>query len=165
MSKELVCNECGRNLGGISVFDFEGNIYCEDCFERLTVVCDCCGDRIWRDSAEGDSITVLCSHCYEYSYTHCENCDRLIHIEDALYEDDSDYPYCRECYERIRNNAIKSYNYKPEPIFYGDGKVFFGIELEVDGSGEDSGNAQKLLDLKTALKWKTSKQNIMQVLF
>ena len=146
MSKELVCNECGRNLGGISVFDFEGNIYCEDCFERLTVVCDCCESRIWRDSAEGDSITVLCSHCYEYSYTHCESCDRLIHNEDALYEDDSDYPYCRECYERIRNNAIKSYNYKPEPIFYGDGKVFFGIELEVDGSGEDSGNAQKLLD-------------------
>jgi len=145
-NQELVCNECGRNLGGASIFEFEGNTYCEECFCDLTVVCQCCSDRIWRDSAEGDSITVLCSHCYEYSYTHCESCDRLIHNEDALYEDDSEYPYCRECYERIRNNAIKSYNYKPDPIFYGNGKNFYGIELEIDGGGEDSGNAQKLLD-------------------
>lgn len=146
MSKELVCNECGRNLGGVSVVEFEGGIYCEDCFERLTVICDCCERRIWRDNADGDSFTQLCNHCYEYEYTHCERCGALIHNDDALYEDDSDYPYCRECYESIRNEAIKPYSYKPEPIFYGTGKLFYGIELEIDGGGEDSSNAQKLLD-------------------
>lgn len=146
MSKDLVCNECGRNLGGVSLFEFEGNTYCEDCFERLTAVCDCCERRIWRDSAEGDSLTLLCEHCYDYSYTHCERCGGLIHNDDACYEDDSDYPYCHECYERIINNPIKSYCYKPEPIFYGNGNIFFGIELELDCGGEDSSNAQKLLD-------------------
>lgn len=146
MSKELVCSECGKELGGVSVVEFEGGIYCEDCFERLTVICDCCERRIWRDNAEGDSFTQLCNHCYEYEYTHCERCGALIHNDDALYEDDSDYPYCRECYESIRNEAIKPYSYKPEPVFYGTGKLFYGIELEIDGGNEDSSNAQKLLD-------------------
>jgi len=146
MSKELICMECGKNLVGESVIEFEGNTYCEDCFERLTVVCDCCERRIWRDSAEGDSLTVLCRHCYEYEYTHCERCGCLIHNDDAYYEDDSDYPYCRECYEKIISNPIKNYGYKPTPIFYGEGNIFYGIELEIDKGGENSENAQLFLD-------------------
>lgn len=147
MSKELVCMECGRNLGGMSVFEFEENIYCDECFRRLTVLCDCCETRIWRDNAEGDSFIPLCRHCYDYEYTNCERCGTLLHNDDALYEDDSDYPYCQECYERIMSEPIKSYCYKPEPIFYGDNsKFFYGIELELDLGGEDSSKAQKLLD-------------------
>lgn len=146
MSKELFCAECGRELGEVSVFEFEGNIYCEECFEELTVVCDCCERRIWRDNAEGDSLTLLCEHCYSYSYTHCERCGCLIHNDSALYEDDSDYSYCQECYEKIMSEPIKSYYYKPEPIFYGNGSRFYGVELEIDQGGEVSSNAQKLLD-------------------
>lgn len=141
---ELICNECGKKLGGVSVFEFEGHTYCESCFIDLTVVCECCGDRIWRDSAEGDSFIVLCPHCYAYSYTHCERCSRLISNDSACYEDD--YPYCRECYERILSKPIKSYYYKPEPIFYGLGPRYYGLEIEVDCGGESDENAQKLLD-------------------
>ena len=144
---ELICNECGKELGGVSVFEFEGHTYCEDCFKRLTITCDNCGDRIWRDNAEGDSFIVLCEHCYDYSYTHCERCGKLIHNDNAYYEDDSDYPYCHECYERMMSNPIKSYGYKPEPIFYGnDSDIFYGIELEIDKGGEDNKNAKILLD-------------------
>lgn len=146
MSKELACNECGRSLGGETVIEFEDNLFCEECFRRLTVVCSCCERRIWRENAEGDSFTRLCEHCYEYEYTHCERCGMLIHNNDARYEDDSDYPYCQECYERIMNNPIKSYYYKPEPTFFGEGSLFYGIELELDQGGEVSSNAQKLLD-------------------
>lgn len=146
MSKELICNECGRDLGGVSVFEFEGNTYCVDCFNDLTVVCECCERRIWRENSEGDSITTLCEHCYEYSYCHCERCGCLVNNDDALYPDDSDYPYCRECYEKIMSEPIKSYYYKPEPIFYGNGSIFYGIELEIDKGGETNTNAQKLLN-------------------
>ena len=143
----LVCNECGRNLGGETVMEFENDIFCEECFLRLTVVCSCCERRIWRDDAEGDSFTPLCRHCYDYEYTNCERCGCLLENNSAYYyEDDSDYPYCQECYERIMAEPIKSYGYKPEPIFYGSGKIFYGIELELDCGGEDSSNAQKLLD-------------------
>ncbi len=147
MSKELICNECGKNLGGVSVFEFEGNIYCEECFERLTITCDCCGDRIWRDNAEGDSVYALCEDCYNSRFHNCTQCERLIHEDDCYYEDDSDYPYCRECFQRIMSNPIKSYGYKPNPIFYGsDSNIFYGIELEIDKGGEDDENAQTLLD-------------------
>ena len=145
-NQELVCNECGRSLGRESVYEFEGNIYCEDCLDELTVFCDCCERRIWRDNAEGDSYTTLCDSCYNYNYTHCEDCGRLIHNDDAYYEDDSDYPYCHDCFERIQTQSIKSYGYKPEPIFHGCGTIFYGIELEIDKGGEDNKNAKILLD-------------------
>ena len=44
----------------------------------------------------------------------------------------------------------KEYNYKPEPIFYGSGDLFMGIELEIDKGGEYNSNAQKLLNIANA---------------
>ena len=146
-NQELVCNECGISLGGESVFEFEGNIYCEECFDRLTVVCDCCGDRIWRDNAEGDSLTTLCEHCYDYSYGHCERCGRLVNNDDLYYlADEDDYGYCYDCYQGMISKPIKNYGYKPTPIFYGDGPLYLGIELEIDKGSESEENAQIFLD-------------------
>ncbi len=147
MNEKKVCSECGAVLKEGHTHSFDGQVFCEECFERLTTLCDNCGDRIWRDNAEGDSNYTLCSHCYEYSYTTCEDCGRLIHNEDALYEDGEDYPYCRDCFEKLNNDAIKNYSYKPEPIFYGSGNLFYGVELEIDKGGEEHSNAQNLLDI------------------
>ena len=36
---------------------------------------------------------------------------------------------------------------KPEPIFYGEGNRFFGVELEIDGAGETNTNAAKILEV------------------
>ena len=143
----MICSECGAVIGLGNAHEFDGHLICDDCFDSCTVTCDNCGERIWRDDAEGDSIVTLCSHCYEYSYTTCEDCGRLIHNKDAYYEDGEDYPYCRECFEKLNDNAIKNYSYKPEPIFYGLGNLFYGVELEIDKDGEESFNAQKLLDV------------------
>ena len=149
-NEKIVCSVCGIVLTEETTKSFEGQIMCEHCFDERTITCDNCGDRIWRDSAEGDSNYTLCSHCYEYSYTTCENCGRLIHNEDALYEDGEDYPYCRDCFEKLNDNSIKNYSYKPEPIFYGSGNLFYGVELEIDKGGEEHSNAQKLLDIANA---------------
>ncbi len=46
-----------------------------------------------------------------------------------------------------RNRSIHDYGYKPEPIFYGDSKRYFGVELEIDGAGKDSDNADELLSI------------------
>ena len=143
----IICSECGAVLTEEHAQYFDNRTFCHDCFEQLTTTCDNCGAIIWREHAEGDSNYTLCSHCYEYSYTTCEDCGRLIHNEDALYEDGEDYPYCRECFEKLNNDAIKNYSYKPEPIFYGSGNLFYGIELEIDKGGENSLNAQNLLDI------------------
>ena len=39
------------------------------------------------------------------------------------------------------------YGYKPEVIFYGQGDRFFGVELEIDGGGEYTDNAESILSI------------------
>ncbi|MEE1077241.1 MAG: amidoligase family protein [Acutalibacteraceae bacterium] len=87
---------------------------------------------------------MLCESCYETYYTHCNDCDRIIHRDHACYYDEE--PYCQSCYDRCsEERSIKDYGYKPEPIFYGDGNRFFGVELEVDDAGEDDDNAYEVI--------------------
>ena len=50
-----LCSECGAVLTEENVHNFDGRTMCEDCFNRCTVSCDNCGERIWRDNTEGDS--------------------------------------------------------------------------------------------------------------
>ena len=147
MEERFTCSVCGVNLEGNTVNSFEGEIFCDCCFDEQTVLCECCGTRIRRDRADGDGYITLCHSCYEYDYVNCESCGALIHTDDALYMDDDDYPYCSECYEKLTNKTIKHYNYKPETIFYGKGNLFYGIELEIDKGGEDEENAQRIIDI------------------
>lgn len=142
-----ICSECGAHINEGSTFSFDGKLFCEECFNKITTVCDNCGERIYKAHAEGDSCYTLCHHCYEYSYTTCEDCGRLIHNENAFYEDGEDYPYCRECFEKLNDTPIKNYSYKPEPIFYGSGNLFYGVELELDKGGENHENARQLIEI------------------
>ena len=43
-------------------------------------------------------------------------------------------PYCSDCYDSHYHAVIHEYDYKPEPIFYGSGPRYFGIELEIGGA-------------------------------
>lgn len=147
MKESRVCSVCGTSLKDEPFHDVGGRLLCDDCFCEHTVTCDNCGDRIMRNESEGDNMVTLCRHCYEYSYTHCEDCNCLLHNDDARYEDDSDYAYCEDCYQKLQEKAIKNYNFKPEPIFFGSGNLFYGVELEVDKGGEYEENAQILLNI------------------
>ena len=77
------------------------------------------------------------------------DCGRLIHYDDAYYdeEEDDDGPYCYDCYDRRRDrHVIKNYYYKPVPLFYGKGPRYFGVELEIDNGGESDSNARAILE-------------------
>ena len=142
----LYCSHCGTLIGEDEDFEaVNGEVVCIDCFERHTTTCDRCGETIWTDDRYGDEYTTLCHHCYENHYTRCSCCDTLIHEDDAYHLDG--YDYCSECYhdEVDRNRSIHDYGYKPEPIFYGDSPRYFGVELEIDGAGKDSDNADEIL--------------------
>ena len=41
----------------------------------------------------------------------------------------------------------KRYSYKPEAVFFGDGSLFMGVELEVDEGGKDNDNAGTLKEI------------------
>lgn len=143
-----VCEFCGAELlSDDEMFEFDGHIMCEDCYDSNTRTCECCGDRIWNDDDCGDDHITLCSHCRNEHYVSCEDCGRLVHDDDAYYNDDDDYPYCYACYNNSDGKCIHSYNYKPEPIFHGNGKLYMGVELEIDGGGSDESNARKLYDI------------------
>ena len=144
------CIHCGCILEPGEAYHFHDEVYCEDCFDELTTTCDCCGERIFKEENEGNNRITLCSHCFSNHYTSCDRCGRLILNEDACYlDDEDDVPYCNSCYEEYR--YIHHYNYKPKPIFYGEGSRYFGIELEVDNGGELSSNAKKVLDIGNSL--------------
>ena len=146
MEEKLICSVCGKKLSEEAANHFDGQIMCKDCFELKTTVCECCGERIWEEDARGNNRIILCNHCYEYNYTNCEECGALIHNDDAYYENsDNDYPYCYTCYEKLFKSSIKSYCYKPDPIFYGSGSFYMGVELEIDDGGENNANADELM--------------------
>ena len=108
------------------------------------------GKRIWDEDVYGDNDITICSHCYHHNYTRCSCCDALLYEDDAYYLDGE--TYCRDCYEdeREESNLIHEYGYKPNPIFYGKGNRYFGIELEIDGAGRYDDFAEELLDIANA---------------
>ena len=143
--KDYVCEFCGKELTAETCFEHEEKYMCSDCYETKTAVCVDCGVRIWRYNNAGCAHTILCSNCFDDYYTYCEECGQLIHNDETCYEDDSsDIPYCRSCFERIFESAIRSYSYKPDPIFYGKNDLFLGVELEVDIGGEENDHAERI---------------------
>ena len=142
----FICDRCGelQPEGERTVFD--GQALCMNCLSEHTTTCTRCGGRIWTRNNAGTEDTPLCQHCYDNHYTSCTQCGALLHLDDACYEDDDeDEPLCRHCY--ASQKSIQNYYYKPAPVFYGEGRRFFGVELEIDGGGERDGAADRLMDL------------------
>lgn len=141
------CSICGEEHRADMLIEFDGELLCPNCLNNETVICSHCHKRIWVDYNAGSDSMPLCEDCYDDHYTSCSRCGRIIHQDDAYYEtDDSEEPYCYGCYQRYCNNrSIHDYYYKPEPIFYGTGNRFFGVELEVDCAGEISENAESVM--------------------
>jgi len=142
----LYCSHCGALIGDEEDCDaINGEIVCMDCIENHTTTCDRCGAIIWTSDSYGDEYTNLCTSCYHNHYTRCSCCDTLLHEDDAYHLDG--YDYCSDCYhdEVDKCRSIHDYGYKPEPIFYGESKRYFGVELEIDVGGKDSDNADEIL--------------------
>ncbi|MDE7360759.1 MAG: amidoligase family protein [Oscillospiraceae bacterium] len=147
MNQETIqhCSRCGAETCGDDITTFDGEALCPSCLERYTALCEHCGERIWLEDNAGDSTITLCRDCYDDHYTNCERCNCIIHEDYSNYI--GDIPYCDDCYDKERSHPIHDYSYKPDPIFYGNGKRFFGVELEIDDGGKDDDNADILLDI------------------
>ena len=144
----FLCSRCHREHPVEDRYSFHDLELCGDCWENETAVCDCCGTRYLREGLESDGRIEICESCSDRHYTRCTRCERLIHLDDAYYFDDSDCDaYCYDCYqeERAQRKFIHPYNYKPDPIFYGLGNRYLGVELEIDEGGESEENAAELL--------------------
>lgn len=141
------CTACESLYPIEDLTEFDGALLCPDCLNRVSTVCRECGDRIRREDNCGSYDHPLCCDCRDEYYTVCERCGRLIRNDEAEYLDDSDYAYCPECFEIVRENSIHDYYYKPFPKFYGEGPRYLGVELELDCGGELSENAASILEI------------------
>lgn len=152
MREPALCSICRQPYPREQMMEFRDELICPDCLREETLICYRCGERILVDENAGDCQMPLCQHCYDTHYLACSRCGCIIHQDDAYYEgDDEDYPVCYACYTRHRGaRGINDYYYKPTPIFHGSGPRFFGVELEIDGAGEDASSAEKLLDIANA---------------
>lgn len=148
MKEKVKCCVCGAELVvGETAIEFDGQYLCGECHARDTVVCECCGDRIWeRDSVD----ERLCSHCFDAHYVRCIECDAVIHENDAHYCGGN--AYCDDCYDYDEDSDddeyqfIADYSYKPNPIFYGSGQPHYGVELEIDYGGKIDNHAAQIMD-------------------
>jgi len=149
MDNTFTCEICGSVHPMSECTEFANQNLCPHCLEEHTLVCTRCGERIWREDNAGTTDTPLCDPCYTHHYTICDRCGRLIRNDEAYYEDeDDDNSLCFDCFHSsAHGKAIRNYYFKPAPIFYGKGPRYFGVELEVDGAGEDCDNARKVLNI------------------
>ena len=134
-----VCDICGCELDAEEGTWVDDQFICEECVELHCTTCDHCGDTIWVNNTVQDDNITLCQSCYDDHYQRCECCNRIIHDNNVNW-----HTYCDSCFDNF-NNEIEDYSYKPDPIFYGDDKRYFGVEkIEVDCGGKDNDNASTL---------------------
>ena len=145
MTEMITCSNCGVEIPLGKEIEFDGETLCHNCYEDDTFCCTFCNERFWNDENYGNSDVPLCEECYDDHYTRCSRCGRIILNSEAYYpSDDCDDPYCVSCYDSADELCLRDYGYKPEPIFYGNGSRFFGVELEIDDGGRESEHARIL---------------------
>ena len=145
MKETRICANCGAEHPIDEMFQVENDWLCEDCADRLTVICDHCAERVYEENAVEDDTHTLCDHCFDEYYVRCEDCGCIIH-RDRAYWDGDDNAYCISCWGE-HCEVIHEYSYTPDLVFHGKGLRHFGVELEIDDGGTVNSNAQKLLDI------------------
>lgn len=124
LDEGLVCRDCSRNSTRCSrcreripaaVITVEGDRVCRYCAERYYDRCFNCR-AFTADSRYISGGFRACLGCAQ-RYSECDLCGTLIH--DAV---------CDSC--EFQGN-VRSYSYKPDPRFFGQGPVHLGLELEI----------------------------------
>lgn len=120
MEEKIVrtCAECGCVIeDGDDFYEVDGEIYCEECNDKLFEICADCGEKFYRNDMywiEGYDYYV-CDDCYRDCYSECANCGEIVRDNDMYdsadgsiceYCADYNYTFCDECGERVHNDCI-----------------------------------------------------------
>lgn len=141
------CTICGAKHPSEKLELFQGQRLCPSCFQERTIICQYCGERVWNEGIRYDEGQAVCPDCFSDHFLICSDCGRAVHENEVhYYPEDSGEPLCAGCYSKRQvRDTIHDYGYKPDPIFYGTGPRYFGVELEIDEAGEDQENAAQVL--------------------
>jgi hypothetical protein len=161
------CTNCSTTLDleNDLVLVGNGDLLCEDC----RIYCERCAEWNYDDGSryiEGEG--TYCSNCADNYTFWCGSCENLYSDDVPNYHiaDVGDYwcegcasehaEWCDDCDTYNRDGCdecssggklVHDYSYKPSPVFYGDGKLFFGLELEMEiRSGDMLNSSQYVRD-------------------
>lgn len=138
------CESCDEIIERNDIY-FDDNTcetLCRSCYDDLFTTCSRCEETTRRDNlVYVGGYGYCCEHCIE-NFSTCYGCGRYIDAENAI-EDDEGEIYCENCMNQ--RDGIRSYSYKPNPIFQGTAKdnFFMGFELEVDRTGDNADDRGK----------------------
>ena len=136
------CDECGSEVDETTRTEIDATGYrrstsfmelCNDCVSGTYICSDC--DRIFID---GHNMRLffgcgVCERCAE-NYDRCDSCGCDLRCDDVYSDEDGSY--CAGCApsddDEDKDHRIHDYGYKPAPVFFGKGKMFFGCELEIN---------------------------------
>jgi hypothetical protein len=160
-----------RELGSGRILE---EAVCQRCWNDRYRECFHCRGAINTETQSFSQDTtgqVLCSACQSL-YAVCAECGRFISLERVNIHEEGVllYYYCDDCvnrneeygnddssyednYEYEEEEVINRYSFKPRPIFHlfpteetKKGRpLFLGVELEIDGGGEDNYYANLIL--------------------
>jgi hypothetical protein len=136
-----------------------GDPICSECVR----ICERCE---WIATEDDDWNWVndsrWCNSCTEYHANWCDSCEEY-HTGNSIYIEDRDRHYCESCSEDTyycedcgsyyvdgcdshnSDRVIHDYSYKPDPEFHStedNDKLFFGMEIEVEASGNLTESAE-----------------------
>lgn len=137
-----ICDDCGDIVRLSDTYSDDYTAVCNNCFERRWTRCVDCGDLVRLSDAHVDEDTAVCDWCFNDHWAVCEDCGVLFNVQSEGGSVNDSY-YCGDCIDDHRE-IIHEYYYKPYPEFYGLGRLFLGVELEIDGGGEADKNAEQL---------------------
>ena len=143
------CPECWQTHSNEDGTSWNDSLYCDNCLDGLTVICDRCDERENRYDAHrvtDNRYDVICDDCYSNYFFTCDSCGNAFNNSRygqegmcatcyANYEDDSD-----DSSSEDDNPCIHSYSYKPRCNFHrhtsenGAHKDYLGVELEVNSN-------------------------------
>lgn len=149
------CYSCGDYFPQDETTKIDGNVYCDDCRGEQFYSCEQCGEYVAQDEAIFCANTVYCDPCADRYTFECDDCNNRFpnsaqnsvvggSVCDSCYEN---YNYCDDCGESypesnscgcdsysgdVDYSKEHGYSFKPDPVFYGSGPCYLGVELEVD---------------------------------
>lgn len=138
------CDNCGNLVPRVVAGNFHDEWICNYCYEDHARECEECGEIYWDDDMRYVERydRWVCNGCFDNHYYTCNHCGEYVHESDVYWGNDGQPYCCDECRdeadaydsEEDEGEYVKSYLWKPNPKFKGDGDdLFMGIELEVSG--------------------------------
>lgn len=98
--EKTLCADCGHVIFDGEAFETaDGDMICEDCFDKYYFQCDCCGKIYGKQDIYNVDGDTVCSKCIEdgSKYFYCESCEAYHSVNDRWGITGDDTTICDDC--------------------------------------------------------------------